>query len=130
MDTLTLFAPLSGRIMPLDTVPDPYFSEKLAGEGLAIDPISSALLAPCEGQIIELHPALHALTISAGGIEIMMHIGLDTAVLQGEGFLPHVQVGDQVHTGQTLIEFDPSYVVSHATQPADDDHDQKQRPHR
>ena len=115
MDTLTLLAPLSGRLMPLDKVPDPVFAQKMAGDGIALDPISNALLAPCDGEISQLHPGHHTLTLTTNDIEIMIHIGLDTAPLKGEGFLPHVKAGDLVKSGDTLIEFDPDYVATNAT---------------
>ena len=77
--------------------------------------ITNALLAPCEGFVIQLHEANHALTIATpDGVEILLHIGLDTVALDGEGFLAHVHKGDFVLTGQVLIEFDPDYVAKYA----------------
>lgn len=115
MTNIVLMAPLSGFLMPIEQVPDPVFSEKMLGDGVALDPISNALLAPCDGRIIQLHDAHHALTIATPeGIEILMHIGLDTVALRGEGFLAHVHKGDEVTTGQKLIEFDPDFVAQRA----------------
>ena len=115
MTTLELKAPLSGLLMPIEEVPDPVFATKLLGDGVALDPTSNALLAPCEGHVIELHDAHHALTIATpDGVEILLHIGLDTVSLGGEGFLPHVHKGDFVLTGQVLIEFNPDYVAQYA----------------
>ena len=102
MTTLELKAPLSGFLMPIEQVPDPVFAEKTLGDGIALDPISNALRAPCEGHIVQLHDAHHALTLATpDGLEILMHIGLDTVALRGEGFLRHVHKGDFVLTGQT-----------------------------
>jgi len=112
---LNLFAPLSGPIVKLSDVADPVFSQKLVGDGLAIDPTSSILRAPCDGQVIQLHRARHAITIqTADGFQVLIHIGLDTVKLNGEGFSPRVQNGDQVLTGQALIEFDSDLLAQKA----------------
>ena len=93
---LILRAPLSGVIYPLERVPDPVFAQKLMGDGLAIDPIDGTLRAPCAGEIVQLHPASHALTLrTADGVEVLMHIGIDTVALKGAGFTPRVRQGDQ-----------------------------------
>ena len=112
---LTLKAPLSGVVVPIDTVPDPVFAEKMVGDGVSLDPISSLLLAPCDGRIVQLHAARHAVTLLADhGIEILMHIGLDTVQLKGQGFTARVAVGDDVKVGDPLIEFDVDYLAAHA----------------
>jgi glucose-specific phosphotransferase system IIA component len=81
---LVLKAPLSGQLVPIERVPDPVFSQKMVGDGVALDPISESLLAPCDGQVVMLHPAGHAVTlVTAEGIEVLMHIGLDTINLKG-----------------------------------------------
>lgn len=86
--TLQLFAPLSGVVIPIAKVPDPVFAQKMVGDGIAIDPISQVLLAPCAGEIVQLHSGLHALTIAAGnGAQILLHIGLDTVQLKGQDFV-------------------------------------------
>ncbi len=114
-NTLVLTAPLSGQMVPIETVPDPVFAQKMVGDGVSIDPLSQVLLAPCDGEIVQLHSAGHAVTLkTAEGIEVLMHIGLDTVALKGEGFTPRVKVGDRVKTGAPLIEFDADYVVLHA----------------
>ncbi len=115
MADLTISAPLSGVVVPLDQVPDPVFSQKMVGDGISVDPIDHILRAPCAGKIIQLHRAAHAVTIrSAEGIEVLMHIGLDTVNLNGEGFALHVQEGDQVDVGDSLIAFEPDYLATHA----------------
>src|SRR5436190_23092782 len=104
---LRVLAPLSGKIWPHERVPDPVFAQKLVGDGLSIDPTDAILRAPCAGEVVHLHPASHALTLrAAGGVEIMMHIGIDTVALQGAGFTPRVKAGDKVEVGTPLIEFD------------------------
>ncbi|WP_253945984.1 phosphoenolpyruvate--protein phosphotransferase [Niveibacterium sp. COAC-50] len=108
---LQLVAPLSGLIVPIESVPDPVFAQKMVGDGISIDPTSNELLAPVAGTITQLHAAGHALTIrSVEGIEVLLHIGLDTVMLKGEGFSPQVREGDQVAAGQLLIRFDADLV--------------------
>jgi phosphocarrier protein FPr len=113
--TLTLNAPVSGVLVPIERVPDPVFAQKMVGDGIAIDPVSQSLVAPCDGEIIQLHPANHALTLAtAEGVEIMMHIGLDTINLKGQGFTPRVKQGDRVRAGDPLIDFDADHLATHA----------------
>ena len=104
---LILLAPVSGVIYPLERVPDPVFAQKLMGDGLAIDPVDGTLRAPCAGEVVTLHPALHALTLrTADGVEVLMHIGIDTVSLKGVGFTTRVRQGDKVEAGAPLIDFD------------------------
>ena len=115
MASLILKAPLDGVVVPLEQVPDPVFSQKMVGDGASIDPTSQVLIAPCDGRVTQLHKAHHAVTLTtADGIELMMHIGLDTVNLKGEGFTAKVAEGDQVKTGDPLIEFDADYLATHA----------------
>ncbi|NRA45994.1 MAG: phosphoenolpyruvate--protein phosphotransferase [Oligoflexales bacterium] len=112
---LTLKAPLSGQIYPLEKVPDPVFSKKMVGDGISIDPTSSTLVSPCEGTISYIHPSKHALTITTyDGLEIMMHIGLDTVALKGKGFSPRVKISDPVKTGDLLIDFDADLIAQNS----------------
>jgi phosphocarrier protein FPr len=114
-DTLLLRAPLSGVVYPLERIPDPVFAQKLVGDGLSIDPTDSLLLAPCAGEIMQLHPASHAVTLrTAGGLEVLMHIGIDTVALKGAGFTPRIKVGDRVEPGTPLIEFDLDQIATQA----------------
>ncbi len=108
---LVLKAPLSGPLVDLSQVPDPVFSQKMVGDGITIDPINQTLSAPCAGKVIQLHRAGHAVTIeSPCGLEILMHIGIDTVSLNGTGFVSKVAIGDMVQCGDALIEFDADYV--------------------
>ncbi|MGB0127379.1 MAG: phosphoenolpyruvate--protein phosphotransferase, partial [Rhodocyclaceae bacterium] len=112
---LVLIAPLSGPLVPIETVPDPVFAQKMVGDGISIDPLDQCLRAPCDGKIVQIHSAGHAVTVAtAQGIEVLMHVGLDTVGLKGSGFTPRVQVGDSVKTGDALIDFDADYVATHA----------------
>ncbi|MDE2367890.1 MAG: phosphoenolpyruvate--protein phosphotransferase [Burkholderiales bacterium] len=105
--SLDLVAPLDGVAVALSTVSDPVFAGALMGEGLAIEPLSSTLLAPCDGVVTQLARAGHALTLkAANGAEILMHIGIDTVTLGGRGFTPRVAQGERVRQRQVLIEVD------------------------
>ncbi|OHX20150.1 phosphoenolpyruvate--protein phosphotransferase [Chromobacterium sphagni] len=112
---LDVLAPLSGWLVPLDSVPDPVFAGKMVGDGVSLDPTSGSLLAPVAGVVSNLHSAHHALTITtAEGVEVMVHIGIDTVMLKGEGFFPLVEQGQQVSAGQALIDFDIDQVGRNA----------------
>ncbi|SMP62866.1 PTS system, glucose-specific IIBC component [Desulfonatronum zhilinae] len=114
-EPLALLAPLSGRLVPLEEVPDQVFAQKMVGDGISIQPESSTLLAPCAGRVVNLHAGKHALTIQAeNGLEVLLHIGLDTVKLRGQGFTTRVSQGDVVQTGAPLIVFDPDYISQNA----------------
>ncbi|MEO5903856.1 MAG: glucose PTS transporter subunit IIA, partial [Gemmatimonadaceae bacterium] len=112
--TLRIMTPLSGVIVPLDKVPDPVFAERLVGDGVSIDPVSQDVLSPCDARVIQVHRAGHALTLDVNGIEIMIHVGLDTVELKGEGFTSRVKAGDKVRQGDKLITFDADLVARRA----------------
>jgi phosphoenolpyruvate-protein phosphotransferase len=104
---LILVAPVDGWSSALEEVPDPVFSGKVLGDGLAIDPTSATLCAPCAGEVIVLHAAKHAVTLRApNGAEILLHIGVDTVELDGQGFEAHVTQGQSVRPGDPLLSFD------------------------
>ena len=112
---IILIAPLSGPLIPIERVPDPVFAQKMVGDGISIDPLDQCLRAPCDGEVTQLHPAGHAVTVTTPqGIEVLMHIGLDTVQLKGVGFTVQAQLGDTVKTGDTLIDFDADYIATHA----------------
>src|SRR3954463_2438530 len=84
---LRILAPLSGEVWPLERVPDPVFAQKMVGDGLSIDPVDAVLVAPCDGEVVLVHAAGHAVTLrTPEGIELLMHVGIDTVTLKGEGF--------------------------------------------
>ncbi|KIG01395.1 phosphoenolpyruvate-protein phosphotransferase [Burkholderia sp. MR1] len=115
LERIELMAPVSGVMVQLESVPDPVFAQKMAGDGVSIDPTSDELLAPLSGTVTQLHRATHAATITgASGLQVLIHIGLDTVMLRGEGFTPLVKEGDTVTTGQPLIRFDPVIVGARA----------------
>ncbi|WP_065896360.1 phosphoenolpyruvate--protein phosphotransferase, partial [Pseudomonas sp. 24 E 13] len=104
---LTLSAPLSGPVLALNGVPDEVFASGAMGDGIAIDPLNDCLQAPCDGVIIHVARTGHALTIRAdNGAEVLMHVGIDTVELNGEGFALLVKEGARVSQGQALVRFD------------------------
>ncbi|MGH8294361.1 MAG: phosphoenolpyruvate--protein phosphotransferase [Steroidobacteraceae bacterium] len=112
---LVLLSPLAGWSTPLDEIPDPVFAGRMLGDGLAVDPTGTTLHAPCDGLIIALPQSKHAVTLrSPGGAEILMHIGIDTVGLEGEGFEAHVGVGRKVKAGERLISFDLDLIARRA----------------
>src|SRR4029450_728964 len=115
MSRLTILSPLSGQVWPLERVPDPVFAQKLVGDGISIDPTDAVLLAACDGEVVSLPATGHAVTCpTAQGVEVLMHIGIDTVTLKGEGFHPRVKPGDRVHAGDPVIAFDLDFVATHA----------------
>ena len=103
MTAITLAAPLAGCAMPLTEVPDPAFAQGLVGTGMAIDPTVNELRSPCDGVVLSVHRARHACTVrTASGAEVLLHLGVDTVGLNGEGFTAHVQDGQSVKTGDRL----------------------------
>lgn len=109
-------APLSGDVRHLVEVPDLVFSRKLTGNGIAIKPATNNVISPFDGEVMQLFPTLHAIGIrSTAGIELLIHIGLDTVQLQGEGFEAFVKEGDKITAGQKLIEFDLDFIEKNAT---------------
>src|SRR4249920_3302252 len=115
MSQLKVFSPLSGQVWPLERIPDPVFAQKMVGDGLSIDPSDALLLAACDGKIVSIHAAGHAVTlVTPEGMELLMHIGIDTVALKGQGFKPRVKAGDQVKAGAPLIEFDLDFLATHA----------------
>ena len=104
---LILSAPLSGPVLTLGNVPDEVFASGAMGDGIAIDPLNDCLHAPFDGVVIHVARTGHALTLRAeNGAEVLMHVGIDTVELKGEGFALLVKEGAQVRKGQALVQFD------------------------
>ncbi|WP_053163247.1 phosphoenolpyruvate--protein phosphotransferase [Pseudomonas brassicacearum] len=104
---LTLSAPLSGPVLTLANVPDAVFASGAMGDGIAIDPLNDTLYAPCDGEVIHIARTGHAVTLRAdNGAELLLHLGLDTVELQGDGFSMLVKEGTRVSNGQALLRYD------------------------
>ncbi|GGH53740.1 hypothetical protein GCM10008014_21770 [Paenibacillus silvae] len=107
VNTLEIIAPLTGRAVPLADVPDPAFAEKQMGEGIAIEPSGNQVVAPFDAQVAHVIKSKHAVILEhASGLQILIHVGINTVSLKGEGFVMHVETGDRVRAGQKLLEFD------------------------
>ncbi|HIY13390.1 MAG TPA: beta-glucoside-specific PTS transporter subunit IIABC [Candidatus Agathobaculum merdipullorum] len=103
--------PASGRVVPLAQVPDPTFAEEILGKGAAVIPEDGKFYAPVDGEITNLTDTKHALGItSTGGLELLIHIGLETVALNGKGFTLHVEEGQKIRKGDLLVECDLAYV--------------------
>ena len=109
-----LIAFLSGKVLPMEEVKDPVFSSKMLGDGLAIEPSSELIIAPCDGIISTVMEASkHAVGITAAnGMELLIHEGIDTVALNGEGFELYVKEGDTVKAGDKLIKFNSKLIKS------------------
>lgn len=109
----TIKMPVDGTIIDLEQVNDPVFSQKLMGDGFAIEPTSNDIYAPINGEVISVFP--HAIGIKAeDGLEVLVHVGIDTVNLGGEGFNMHVNQGDKVNAGDLVITADMAYLKDHA----------------
>lgn len=104
---LRLHSPLRGWCARLDETPDEVFAQRLLGDGVAIDPTGDTLYAPCDGEIVSVATSRHAVALRAeNGAEILLHVGIDTVALGGQGFQALVQAGERVKRGQPLLKFD------------------------
>ena len=109
--TVQLVSPLDGQVKPLSQATDPVFSSGVMGQGVVIEPSQGELVSPVNGTVTVLFPTKHAVGIvSEEGVELLMHIGMDTVSLDGKGFEAHVAQGDKVVVGQQLISFDTNVI--------------------
>jgi PTS system beta-glucosides-specific IIC component len=107
----TISSPFSGKVIPLSNVPDEVFSSGAMGKGLAIDPSDNKLYAPFDGTVVMVAPTKHAIGLrSEYGVELLVHIGLDTVTLDGKPFTLHVEDGTKFKKGDLLIQFDKEFI--------------------
>lgn len=105
--TEKIMAPMSGKVVDLTEVPDPVFSQKLMGEGVAIIPSDGIVTSPVNGEIVQIFNTKHAIALrSNSGIEIIIHIGLETVNLKGEGFEIYAKEGQRVKVGDKILKVD------------------------
>lgn len=110
---ITVGSPLSGKLLPLSQVPDEVFSSGVMGQGIALEPTDNKVLAPFEGTVVMIAPTKHAIGLkSETGVEMLIHIGLDTVTLDGRPFTLKVKDGGKFNKGDLLIEFDKDYIVN------------------
>ena len=109
----TLASPLAGRLMPLNEVQDEVFASGALGQGIAVEPEIGEVYAPCDGTVSAFFETGHALGITSDDDgEVLIHVGMDTVNLKGEGFMPMAKVGDKVIKGQLLLKFDIPFIKS------------------
>lgn len=102
-----VFSPLNGQVIALEQVPDPVFSQKMMGEGVAIMPTGGDVVAPIDGTVVLISKTKHAIGIrTKDDTEVLIHVGLETVTLKGEGFSVFVNEGDVVSIGQKLLAVD------------------------
>ncbi|ROR98441.1 PTS system beta-glucoside-specific IIA component (Glc family) /PTS system beta-glucoside-specific IIB component (Glc family) /PTS system beta-glucoside-specific IIC component (Glc family) [Raoultella terrigena] len=107
-----ILAPMSGSVLALDKVPDGTFASGLLGQGVAIIPATGKVIAPFSGEVASLFQTKHAIgLLSDSGIELLIHVGIDTVKLNGEPFTAHVKEGDRVQAGDLLLEFDRQAIL-------------------
>lgn len=105
-------APVAGKIMDITAVPDEMFSAKMMGDGFAVEPAQDAdtIVAPCDGTVKLVAKTKHAVALEKDGLEILIHVGLDTVELNGEGFMALAKAGAKVKKGEPLLRFDRAVI--------------------
>ena len=110
-----IFAPVDGKVIPIESVDDEVFSAKLAGDGIAMLPVGDTFCAPIEGVVSKIFATNHAYIIQGEkDLGVMVHIGLDTVALEGRGFERLVEEGAHVKAGDPVIKVDMAYLGEHA----------------
>ncbi|MBP2472921.1 PTS system N-acetylglucosamine-specific IIA component [Crossiella equi] len=107
--SLSVLSPVAGTVVPISEVPDPVFAQAMVGPGIAVDPDRTAgeAVAPVDGTVVTLHP--HAFVVATdAGTAVLVHLGIDTVKLKGEGFTLHVVKGEKVRAGQPVITWNPA----------------------
>ncbi|MDQ0150366.1 PTS glucose transporter subunit IIA [Eubacterium multiforme] len=111
--SLNFVAPVTGKAIDLSEVPDPVFAQKMAGDGLGIDSTGDVIVAPCDGDLTLVFKTKHAFAMTLeNGIEILVHIGIETVSLNGEGFEQLVEQGTTVKAGTPIIKIDREFIKS------------------
>lgn len=108
----TILAPIEGTIKPVEESSDAAFASGALGKGVIITPSAGKVYAPVSGTVTVLFPSLHAIGITSdSGVELLIHIGINTVQLEGKGFTAHIKQGDYIECGQLLVEFDMDYIT-------------------
>jgi glucose-specific phosphotransferase system IIA component len=118
VNELSVLAPVPGRALAMSEVPDPVFAESLVGPGAAIEPVRASVdaIAPISGTIVKLHP--HAFVIATpDGAAVLVHLGIDTVQLKGEGFELLAEEGDEVEAGTPLVRWNPADIEAGGRSP-------------
>ena len=114
VNEVVLSSYMKGKVVDITEVPDPVFAQKMMGDGFAIIPEEGKLVSPVAGEIIQVFPTKHAFGIKSGEVELLIHVGLETVAMKGEGFDVAVSAGDRVEVGQTLLTYDLEFVKEKA----------------
>jgi len=114
-NSMILKSPVIGRCFDISEIPDEVFSSKMLGNGIGFESTEGVLYAPVDGEILQVFPTKHALVLrSKEGLEILLHIGIDTVEMKGEGFEAFAQKGQQVKAGDKLLTFDNDLIKAKA----------------
>ena len=106
MDLSNFAAPASGKVTPYTDIPDETFAAGVLGTGVGVEPTEGVVVAPCDGEISSVAESKHAVGVAANDMELLIHVGVDTVAMNGDGFTTYVKEGDQVKAGDLLITFD------------------------
>lgn len=110
-EAVTVTSPLEGRAVPISEIPDPVFSTGAVGDGIAIEPTSNTVVCPADATVVTAPESGHAFGLKLdSGVELLIHVGIDTVELGGKGFDVKVKAGDHVSAGQPLVVFDPTVI--------------------
>lgn len=114
--TMKMVLPINGKVLPLSDVNDYLFNKKIMGEGAAIDPDDGNVVSPIDGKVVLIYKTNHAVAVeSEDGIKVLIHVGLDSAKLEGKGFALYVKVGDEVKAGDKILSFDRDLLEKNAS---------------
>lgn len=115
---IAITSPINGNVVPASQIPDPTFAENLLGPCVGIDPKEGVVYAPCDAEVTQIFRTCHAVTLtSTDGVELLIHVGINTVDLKGEGFEACVKDGDKVKKGQPLIKFDINFIKEKGLSP-------------
>lgn len=114
MPDFQVLSPADGNLVPLEQVPDPAFSERMLGDGIAVAPTAGFTAAPFDGKVVSIHKALHAVVVEREGLQVLIHVGVETVNLKGQGFRALVEAGQTVKAGDKLTEFDLDFIAQNA----------------
>ena len=110
----TILAPMTGTAVAITEVPDPIFIEKILGDGIAIVPTEGKVVSPVDGTVSKVAETGHIYAVTSdNGVEVVIHVGLETVALNGKCFQIHVKEGDKVSAGDKLLSFDPEKIKAH-----------------
>ncbi|GGB80782.1 MULTISPECIES: PTS sugar transporter subunit IIA [Staphylococcus] len=112
---IAIYTPITGEYVKIEDIPDPVFAQKMMGEGFGVNPTEGEVVSPINGKVDNIFPTKHAIGLQAdNGLELLVHVGLDTVQLDGEGFEVLVESGDTVNIGDPLLRFDLNYIKENA----------------